>query len=526
MLITPIPTGSSDLGTRMKLALQAPLDQIALRAWNRIDPSSRRAFVATMVVSVLAFGFEMTNLTLHHDDISHIFIEDTILGHYLGRFGFGWFHYYTQNAYLMPFLQILQGTVFTAVYGVLIARFWGLRTTLDIALVASVVCVFPYMAQLYQYNTSVAPFPLAHLLAAAAVVLSVRATLTSTLVASLLYVGAFSIYQSVVAIAATVFLVWLAARVAFCEEEPRLLARTLAKATGAAIAAVFMGGAVYLFCVSLLNIPFDSYQSAGDAFSLSGRRDVSQTLSVLVTGTRGFLFWPENYFPSYLKYTQLVLLASAALVCIRLSVRTPGKLAALALLGLASLSPRVLQVLHPAGTYHNLTLTGYAVFVAGCVMVILRNAGPLARNAATFAVLFLVTGYVLQCNWISTVGHLNMRAHFSTTTQILAALRSVRGTEWDGKRIVVVGHYDMPPAHPFRPGTGVTAEFMNAKHMTFMARLLRDSATFVEADATMPGVLRFAASRATWPSPDSIGVVDGVGVVVLGSSRSRDAGSP
>jgi hypothetical protein len=44
---------------------------------------------------------------------------------------------------------------------------------------------------------------------------------------------------------------------------------------------------------------------------------------------------------------------------------------------------------------------------------------------------------------------------------------------------------------------------------------MRDEATFVEADKTMPKVLEYAATHAPWPDPDSVGVVDSIGVVVL-----------
>src|SRR2546427_5709582 len=164
-----------------------PLEHIASSWWGRIDDGCRKAFFATLIVNVLAFGFEMTNLTLHHDDVIHIFIQDTILGHYLGRPGFGWLHYYTQNHYIMPFLQMTEGIVMMSVYGVLVAYFWGARKPMDIALIAAIVCVFPYMAQVYQYNTSMAPFALAHLLAALAVVLSTRATFRHAAIAAVLY---------------------------------------------------------------------------------------------------------------------------------------------------------------------------------------------------------------------------------------------------------------------------------------------------------------------------------------------------
>jgi len=79
----------------------------------------------------------------------------------------------------------------------------------------------------------------------------------------------------------------------------------------------------------------------------------------------------------------------------------------------------------------------------------------------------------------------------------------------------VVGHYAMPTSFPFKPATGIASEFMDPAHMTLMARLLRDEASFLEADKSLPGVMEFAADRKPWPSPQSVGIVDGVGMVIL-----------
>jgi len=68
----------------MRSPLDTPLEQLLANAWNGIDPAYRKAFLFILAINLLAFGFEMTNLTLHHDDVAHIFIQDTILGHYLG----------------------------------------------------------------------------------------------------------------------------------------------------------------------------------------------------------------------------------------------------------------------------------------------------------------------------------------------------------------------------------------------------------------------------------------------------------
>ena len=141
------------------------------------------------------------------------------------------------------------------------------------------------------------------------------------------------------------------------------------------------------------------------------------------------------------------------------------------------------------------------------------------RNGVALLATALVAGYLLQCNWISTVNHLNTQAHFSTLTQILARLRSLPATDWDGRTIAVVGELDMKNDYPFKRATGVASEFMRASHMDKLARLLRDDAAIVVADEKMPAVLAFAAARPPWPHPSSVGIVDGVGVVVLGKPR-------
>ena len=120
--------------TCMKSLINTPLEQVAADWWGGIDDACKKAFFIAVAVNVLAFGFEMTNLTLHHDDVPQLFIEDTILGHYLGRFGVGWLYYYTQNHYFMPFLQLAEGIVLMSVYGIVVARFWGARKAIDIAL--------------------------------------------------------------------------------------------------------------------------------------------------------------------------------------------------------------------------------------------------------------------------------------------------------------------------------------------------------------------------------------------------------
>ena len=513
----------------MNLNAPRPLDEVIAGGWNRVDPAMKIAFVATICVSVLAFGFEMTNLSMIHDDFSYIFLESPILGRFMGRFGFGWFHYYTQGAFLMPFLQMAQGIVFMAVYGLVVARFWGAHRPLDLALIASVVCVFPYMAQVYQFNVSMAPFPLAHLLSALAAAVSTRARPLPALAASVLYAAAFSIYQSVLANACTILGVWLLARLLFSDLGDGETRRKLARQVLAAALALAGGGLLYVGAVHLLGLPIDDpRQAAGEAFRLSGAFGSLEGIARVATGTRAFFFWPESYFPLYLKQLQFLFILAAVLLCVVLPRSVAQKLAALVMVALVLLAPRALQLLHPAGYYPNRALTAYALVIAGSIALVHRSGSPQIRNVSIVASAVLLWGYLLQCNWISTVNYLNTSAHRAAFTQVLASLQSVGRDAWDGRNVVVVGRLNMSAEFPFRQSDGVASEFLDGVHMQEISRLMRTGVTFAPDDGTDPRVREFATGRRPWPHPQSVGIIEDTGVVVLSNDRygSGAGGAP
>jgi hypothetical protein len=383
------------------------------------------------------------------------------------------------------------------------------------------------MAHIYQYNSAMIAYPLAHLLVAAAVALSTRARAAAVLLAAVLYFVAFSIYQAVLASAATIFLFWIIAGIVFRNASGAHRSAVTVRAAVAALAAVILGGLLHVIAVQAMNIPFDSAQGADEAFSLQHRLEhglrLAQAVAQVVAGTRSFLFWPENYFPGALKKLQLALLAGAGVMCLWLPRGPIAKAAAVGALALAVLAPRTLQLLHAKGNFHSLTLTGYAVLVAGAVMILLRTGSHLARNATALAAVALVLGYTMTCAWISTVNHLNTLAHYTTLTQILTRLRTLPAGNWDGRTVAVVGSYDMRSDFPFRPGTGVASEFLGVRHMNQLARVMRDEAVFLTPDRTLPGVLEYGATHAPWPSPESVAIVDGVGVVVLSRRAAQTA---
>src|SRR5574338_642856 len=192
---------------KMRDVIARPLEETLNAAWQSFPVEYKRALAIILMVNLAAFGFQMANLSLHHDDVSQFFRNDGRLGHQLGRYGYSWLHHYVQGSLHLPFLQLLEGILLTTTYALVVAHAFGLRKTIDVVFVGSIVSIYPYMAQLYQYDTAVFPFAFAHLLAGLAALLSLKYRLGGFAAAALLYVSAFAIYQSVLsnALAVIVF---------------------------------------------------------------------------------------------------------------------------------------------------------------------------------------------------------------------------------------------------------------------------------------------------------------------------------
>jgi hypothetical protein len=205
-------------------------------------------------------------------------------------------------------------------------------------------------------------------------------------------------------------------------------------------------------------------------------------------------------------------------MCVWLPRRTWKKLVAVTLLVITIFAPRLLQLLHPAGNFHSLTLTAYAVTIAGFVTILARGGNILTRNLSMLSAVVLIAGYLIQANWISTVNYLNTLAHYTTLTQILSRVRAIPTDQWDGKQVVVIGRYEMPKGYPFRSATGVASGYISEQHLQRLARLMRDELVVLPLEA-VPKARGYASSHLPWPHPGSVGVVDGVGVVILSNEQ-------
>lgn len=490
------------------------IEQFMVSLWMRTPQEYRRATPWIILIGILGFGFEMTNLSLHHDDVAQFFHTGQT-GHALGRYGYSWIHYYFQQNYYAPFFQVILGVLALTIYGLCVAATWQTTRTLDVVLVGSTLAVFPYMAQHYSYNTSLLPFSIAHAMSAAAILLCMRFNALRFISAIVLMGFAFSIYQSVIGNAIALACFATVASLINTNNQTSSIKESIGRALAIPLVAVIFGGILYLGMVAIIGIPTSTYQNADKAFTVPDTINIGMTLRLVIEGTRSFLFWPENYFPAGLKAIQLGLIAAAALACLFQPVSIAKKvvLAICAVGGL--LAPRALQILHPLGTYHNLTLTAYGMVVAGAVMLALRARSNFWRNLICVATIALIFKYVMLSNWISTVNYLNYSAHQSVLTQILTRIRDFPPATITQPEVAVIGTLKMPDAYPFLSQTGIATDYISLNHLGKFSALMGQPVKFVGADHLPQPVLEVIKSVPVWPAPGSVFNAGGTVVVVL-----------
>ena len=330
-----------------------------------------------------------------------------------------------------------------------------------------------------------------------------------------------SIYQSVIANAAVILVIWLLAQIVQANREDASSRVTLLRASGWALAAPLAGGLLYVLAVSQIGYEARTYQHVDEAFSFEHALQPQLVVPAIIAGSKAFFLYPENYFPEFLKKLQLLLIAGGALAATLLSSGAKNKTLACLLIAAAAVSPRLLQFIHPTGQFHNLTLTAYAVLVAGLISILLKSRSNPVRSISILLCGALIWGFTVQCNWISTVGYLNHQAHFSLTNRILARLDALPADAWDGRSVAVFGRYAMPAEYPFLKATGIAPDFVDSDHMYFLARILRDKTSFIETDSAPAAAKEYALSHKPWPHQDSVGIAGGVAVVILSSPAGK-----
>ena len=538
---------SEDL-TAHAMANQMPGNKLDLfgavvKSLSGVSRDTRRIVVAAFCINLFAYGFLFANLTLNHDGFGFITL-DASWTRGTGRWLTDVLYAVLFRNFELIWLNGLLAMCFFIATALSISRVLRLAGLSERLVVALLYTLFPYMCSYYGYAFHVPIYALSSLLAVSAVEVTERGGLGKCLLGALLLAASLACYQAFVASALT--LVMLGAAAALARAESRESLTAIAWRVGRQMFALGLGCALYWLSikvsVAVFNVQLVAYQGAA-SMGASDFAAVTRGLRVVLIETARFLggrfqsIYPESsYFTWKDKALCAVVYLGAIAGIAAMARRMRGRSGAAVLMFLMALfAPRVLQVAHPDGNYHELTLTGYGVYLAGAAAFAMEMKNRIARSAVQLVLVVLICSFIHSNNVGAAALAFDYQAIMHWGNRVLAMIEAdprcaVQMGSWAPKRIMFVGDaYRVSDwfyrGRPFVTAVGIADGIPNIVFDSIF-RLLRVNATSVGIPPqTHSEGLAYAARHEAWPHPESVTVLrDGTIVVVLSKPADGSAG--
>ena len=227
-------------------SIDAALDRLYLAlngsTRERHGNAEAAAMAVALALAAIAFGFELTNPTLGVDDFTYLDIPFTWDPFWIGRGSWGGLlvQYLTPGGWMTPFVSLVIGILLQLLTAVLIGWALGVRalSPLQQALLYALFVAFPYFACQMAFNYVQIAYPLASLLMACGVLLTLAGGTGRSVCAAIAIAFAISIYQGSLSVLAPVALL-----APLAVAEPR--GRAIVGRYGRVLIAVLAGGALY-----------------------------------------------------------------------------------------------------------------------------------------------------------------------------------------------------------------------------------------------------------------------------------------
>jgi hypothetical protein len=246
--------------------------------------------------------------------------------------------------------------------------------------------------------------------------------------------------------------------------------------------------------------------------------------------------YPETpYFTITDKLLSVLLYLAAAVGLWTVTRFRMAGVLSIAVFAIALFAPRTLQFVHANANYHELTLTGYAVYIAAAGTFALNARLRGIRIFGQILVLLLIGRFIHSDNVGATALAFDYQAIMHWGNRILTRIeenpRYAEMPRGSTKRVIFVGDlYRVSDwfyrGHPFVTAVGIADGVPNIIFDSVL-RLLRVNATSwgVSTDDHRKA-LTYAAEHHSWPHPDAVTILeDGTIVVVLDKSGLVQSGS-
>lgn len=483
------------------------------------------AFLSAFFIGLLTHLYRLTNFLHNWDSIQnfHSRQDTTFLGRWFLTYSCGISSYYD-----LPVVNGLLSLVYLALCAVCITELFHLKKGLSIFLLSAVLVTFPSVTSTFSYNFTADGYFLAMLLAAAAVLVTVRYRAGFAAGAVLLCLS-YGTYQAYICFALMLVLLWLLDSLFIREARFQSLLAPVCRllVMGAA------GTALYYVILRLMlrakDMELLSYQGIAGA-SLPGLSGIRSAFGSCLAQFRHFYLGdlrPSLYTALHVAILLLSVCMIVYFIMIKRIYQKPAELAAsLFLLICIPFAACAVYFVSPDVEYHTLMCSSFILLDFLPVLFYDNMGGEKRPPRSEVFLAFAASGLLLTaaCNYalIANIGYLYMQRSYertyALTVQIAEAIRETPKEE-PLTQIGVIGYLndqyvmlDLPPEL-----TGITPSYYIDGQYGVRV-LLNDYFGYSLSDAPDDIIIPFVHSDAyagmeCWPSEKSV-LIDG-GIIYL-----------
>lgn len=503
-----------------------PLEMSLSRAW-RATARDRVPFLAALIFGLAAHTFAFTNKLVNADEIESLFGKGATITS--GRWGLEAVKILFPD-YSMPWLYGLVSLVLLAVSVCLIVRLFDIKGGLISVLLAGMITAFPSQTGTFCFMFTSSAYALSFLFAVLAVFLFCRGGWKNAALASLFMVLSLGIYQSYIALAASLLLLYALKLCLDGECDFKSVILFCVKALGLLVVSLAFYALVTLAVFKLTGAEFNTYVRENAAAS----------------GLLGRVRTAYDFFVYYLTYREYALITSEAsriahialfALCFVGAVCAAVKSARVGRIGVGVLIVAIVLMLPLAvncmflamgkESIHTLVIYSFVAFYVLTAMLLQRVfdgeavAKRAARDVIYAALTIALASNVYFANEVYLEMYLEYENAYSFYSILLARAENTDGFD-DAKKLAIIGHQDN--AVTTRPEidlgyiTGPSRDLINIySRENFIRRYLGSEiplATQAELDA-LAASADFAEMN-EYPYYGSIKIIDDYVVVKLG----------
>lgn len=433
---------------------------------------------ASLIVGFLAYMFAFTNKLVNHDDVFTLFFKGGTWS--LGRWGLGLLDTIFPN-YSMPWIYgVITLVLMTASISVIIHTF-QIRSKLLQVLLAGSIIAFPSLTGTFTYMFTVSSYAVSFLLAVLAVWLLNRQPKTYFLPALVCMIASLSVYQSYVAVAASLLVLLVIRQLLYGDD----------------IAAILRNGVLYVFFLILslglyyaatmvinrvFGVGFNGYADGNLSFSLTSiPTDIVDAyitfFQYLTDGFRGLIPTEFSRWVHYLCFAAMCLLL-VVWALDQKEQKLPRILLLLAMLAILPLAINCMHLFTTADAVHSLVLYGFvAIYVLTMILadaclplMVSGKVQELSRRVALNVLAFGMGAIIIVNIYIANEAFLCLYLRYENAcsfyTSLIADLKMM--PEFDeNTKLAVIGTYDEPDYY--------LEEFYFSDHITGTDGFLPDS---------------------------------------------------